>query len=320
MIDIQPPLKNLSKQIIPIFALLNNKKICGIYSSAFFSFILILIRDFYLLKYTNFSEYVFSFFYLCTLASSFSINAITLNKDFAKPITSFIFFIFSIFILFLISFSRQSVADTNFLALISVIFLWIFGAMISRIIMDVNFSFFLARSRDSIGTIFLICSLLLGINVDLSIFLSGLISFLILYLYLTLKYKRNIKKEVSLFLNKKIFSFNLKGISQFIIPNLSVFLINLWALEKTSHNHVVFYGIYSEAFSRFSIYLFQILTLASVYFTFNYQASKIVKNSALTFSGISILLYFTFSGLSEFIFLPLALVFFHYYLVFNLKT
>ena len=300
-------------------ALLNNKKIFGIYSAAFFSFLLILIRDFYLLKFTNFSEYVFSFFYLCTLASSFSINAIILNKDFARPVTSFIFLIFSFFILFFILYTRHSLADEHILLLISVIFLWIFGAMISRVVMDLNFSFFLARSRESIGTVFLICSLFLGINIDLSIFLSALISFLMLYLYLTLERKRNIKKEIPFFSDKKAFSFDLKGLVQFIIPNLSVFIINLWALEKTSHNLAVFNGIYSEAFARFSIYLFQILTLASVYFTFEFTPSKALKNLFLWLAIFFSFAYFLFSGLTEFISVPLALAFFHYYLVFNLK-
>ncbi len=299
------------------FSLLFNKKTLWVYLSALLSFISILIRDLYLINFTSHSSYIFSFFYVASFFSSFPINAIILNKQFSgfRP---HLFLILLVLIIFASSYLLGAIPlNLSVITLITVMILWISGSALSRIIMDCNHSFLLARSRETIATLILTCLLVVGVTLNFSIILSCLISFLVLLVYLIYINKSFLKnwssrRENLNFLGKDFFK-------SLLLSNLAISLMNLWALNKTNYHTFIFSGISSEVLARFSMYLFQGMSLFSLMFTFEFTPSKAVRNLFLWLAIFFLFAYFLFSGLTEFISVPLALVFFHFYLVLSLK-
>jgi hypothetical protein len=300
-----------------IFSLIISKKTFLLYFAAILSFISVLSRDIFLVKFTSHSVYIFSFFYISSLFSSFPINAIILNKKFSR-FRPHLFTIFLALIIFFVSYLTGIIPiNVSVISLIIVIILWISGAALSRNIMDLNYNFILARSRETIATLLLPCLLVMGVRINVSISLSCLISFLILVVYLISKDQSFFKNWISS--DENITFFSKDFLRVLFLSNLAVSLMTFWALHKTNQHTIVFSGIYSEVLARFSMYLFQGLTIFSVMFTLDNISGKYPKKLFLFLAIFFSFFYFLFSGLTEYVSLPLALVFFHYYIVLSLK-
>ena len=299
------------------FSLLFSKKTVWVYLAALLSFISILARDFYLINFTSHSSYIFSFFYVASLFSGFPINTIILNKKFSSS-RPYLLLISLMLIIFTASYLMRVIPfNLSVITLVTVLILWISGAVLSRIIMDCNLNFLLARSRETIATLILICLLVMGVTLNFSIFLSCLISFLVLSGYLIYKDQGSLKKWNS---RSENFKFVDKDFAKILLlSNLAITLMTLWALNKTTQQTIVFSGISSEVLARFSMYLFQGLSLLSLMFTFEYVPSKAMKKSFLWLAIFFSFAYFLYSGLTEFFSVPLALAFLHFYLILSLK-
>lgn len=306
--------KNIASKI------LSNKKLSLIYSAAAVSFIMVLVRDFYIINYTNFSKIFFSVLYISSISCSFSINAISLNSNQAKPknvlFLCFIsFFIF--YFLFRYNYDLFLSYQINFFNLYSIILFWILGSMFSRHMLEMNLNYFIARSRETFSSILFIFLIFFGMNLIASLITSVAIGTLILLVYLIISKKNYISNLLNDFTKKLIFSKKL--FINIFLANFSIILINLWALYFSSID-TYYFDISSISLARLSVYIFQIITLGSIYFSLRINLmNSIISYIKYSFYFFLVLALITLQSFMHFILFPIALSLLHYYFVHRLN-
>jgi len=295
----------------------SNKKLFFIYLAAVISFLTTLLRDFYIINYTSFSQIFFIILYITSIASSFSINAITLNSDQSRLGNILVLCFLSFFIIyFLFRYHAELLLgyQINFFYLYSIILFWIIGSMFGRHILDMNLNFFIARSREALSSIIFLFLIFFGINLFVSFLVAVAIGTLSLLVYLIINKKNYIS---NLFINfTKNLNISKILFTNILFSNLSILLIYLWALYF-SGIEAYYFDISSVTLSRLSVYLFQIITLGSVYFSLgvNLITSSLTIYIKYSFYFFLVLALITYQSIFHFIFFPIAISMLHYYFV-----
>ena len=296
---------------------LKNTNLRNIYLAGGLSFLFVLIRDFYIINYTSQSGLFFSVIYILTISCGFGINGITLSKNLAMPKNVLVISLLSILGLLVVYLFNNNIFMNSlilFFYLSSIAILWIIGAMISRNIMDSNYNYLIARSRETITTIIFILSLIIGFEFFFGFLASVFFGTFFLFVYMLSKQKNYLKTLINNFFKRtdsgRFLSKNI------LFANLAVIGINLWALSISNVN-ISYYGISSVTLARISTYIFQIVTLGTLYFSLKiYLYNNYFGFYKILFIIFGIISYISYESIYHFLFFPLTLALLHYYFIY----
>lgn len=271
------------------------------YLAAALSFFLSIIRDYVLIKYTNFSQQFFEMIYFSSWFSLIVINLIMINLKPNLSYTILACLISSFTILLLGNF--VFLFEINFLILSMLVFnFWICGNIFSRALIKNN-KIFLAKSRDTITSLFIIFLSLLGLKFY-SVTIISLFSVTLLFLIFSRQYYKDFvenKISISSFINFFL---------RVLLTNFSGLIILIWAFYTNRSDEVIF-GIDAYIVVRFSLYAYQFLIIgADIMIIFSAEVFKkkikFIKLCYISLLIISILICIFFNSISSFT-LPLLI-------------
>lgn len=254
-----------------------------IYGVALFSFICAVVRDFILVSNVERPDIFFNMLYIAGLSASLVINYIALGSG--RYDRRFVL---------LISFSSLIVVSywsyrkfENLLIMIPyqviLICLWVWGAIVARSLFTSGY-LVIGKSRELIASLFCIVLLLLNFEILSSFILSVLISVLMLKYIEQIKISSTHRLRINSDLGKPF----LKSIMELFLTNISVICAYCWAL---AYGGEVFNQQYkTDYIIRFSIYIFQAITIGASLVTFSKWKPKIsLSNISIMFFAISVL-------------------------------
>jgi hypothetical protein len=235
------------------------KRILGfVYLAAGLGFLASIIRDWTLVKYTTFSKDYFQLIYTTALSANFAINALTLRSNKPTLKTFFFYVVFSFCILFFIQLTDFRLSWDNFILASVLQFLWLIGTCLSKALLEEK-KIFIARIRDAFTSLLFMPVVLINSSFDYALIIPFLFSTLIYFILV-------INKEI------KIFSYTSNKMSLFdfflaiFITNFTNSVLLLWALY-ISRMHESFLGLDLSICVRFSLYVFQFLSLSALVLT-----------------------------------------------------
>ena len=183
--------------------------------------------------------------------------------------------------------------------------------------MERQLNFFIARSRESLSSLMFLILVISGFDIFNSLIISIIFGSLTLLIYLVFKQKKYITNLLYDF--KRKLTISKKLFVNLLLANLSVLIINLWALYYSKLDILIF-EFSSVNLARISLYIFQIITLGSIYFTLkiDYIKSSVnyIKNLFFFFFLLSLI---TIQSIFHFIFVPITVGLLHYYFIHRLN-
>ena len=224
------------------------------YSAAGLSFIISLLRDYLLIYQTNYSKEFFEIFYIVSLISTFVISAIMISSP---PTKRFLFWSLPLAMCAMFVSVKYFLLFSLNMTLLSIFMLvaWILGAIPSRSLI-VSKKIFLGRLRDAVSSFCFIILILLNfdliptiiIGVFLSLIWVGVVSWPYRSKYFSMK---KIKKKFSV------------DIYIILISNFIGSIMLIWAILMNRSDELI-YGYDSTLIVRFSMYIYQIITIGSI--------------------------------------------------------
>ena len=242
-----------------------------VYSAAFVSLAVSVARDFFILTWTQESQFFFSLVYILAIPSGLIINFITWcpGTRFGYKFWSLIFIIgFTIF-----SIAYKALGNTEVAVLLALTFLlWISGSIEAKKALVEN-AILLSRLREAFGAICLIFAILLVNDLTAArlIFLSSLGGWVFILFVRALHQTRTVVET-----NRQ--SQMPKLTASFFALNLPVIAINLWALWLTEGNWSLG-SLNGDALSRISMYWFQVFAIVCPLFASGHLKISLPKFS-----------------------------------------
>ena len=225
-----------------------------VYFTAAISFAVSITRDFFLVKYTDYSKELFELFYFTGLMSIFVINSIMIRGAPNKKSLLYSTLIFAIILCLVGNFILEFPDELLVLSLITY-FIWILGAIMSRTLISRKKIFF-GRFRETMSSLSIIVLIIFDLNFELNIIISLLVG-LFWVTFVSWKYRSLHFTNSNQNLNYKFFFITL------VLTNLSTVIMLLFAL-KINRSVGLIFGFDPIIAVRFSLYFYQLLTIGSV--------------------------------------------------------
>jgi len=250
------------------------------YIAAVISAIFGIVRDYVVLNVSDGSKEFYDLLYIGSLCSVFAINSILL--DLKPPTVRFIacLSIVSLGLLIVGWFWRPNYFNWSpayFIAICSVVIMWIFGAVASRAQMSAGFAF-TARFRDALFSAAMALQLILGISTILAFVFGVLISTVWIFWITRPQWGK-------LFLHRPVKQKLPHLFRTIILLNVGTATMLLWALHFND-SKFFFFGYTSTAIIRISMYIFQALSIGFIVISTNMPTlHPILSQWSLVFSA-----------------------------------
>ena len=265
------------------------------YGAAGVSFLASLVRDYAVINHSDQSQHFFQLLYVASIAAGFGVNAIALGSSvLEKKALGILAFVGVIVILVMTPASNNSPWVLGLLT--AVLVLWLAGAQWSRGLIERGWVFS-GRIREAIASVLLAALVLAGWGVEASFLMAvtaGSVFSWIMW--------NRVRKTGPGIGPRGSPVVNLNKLSQSIVlTNVATFSITYWALTQTSKGGEVL-GFDVPTAVRFSMYLYQVLTIGSVVLVS--LSGRLARDGHLTLLVVLAVICFAVSLLIS---LPLAL-------------
>ncbi len=265
------------------------------YGAAGVSFLASLVRDYVVINYSGQSQYFFQLLYVASIAAGFGVNAIALGSRVLGKAAIGMLALLGVIVIFVMTpASNRSPMVLGLLT--AVLFLWLAGAQWSRGLIERGWVFS-GRIREAIASFLLAVLLLAGGGVEFS-FLAAvaagtLFSWIIWHKVRTVGAGDNRHGRPVVNLNQLFQSI--------VLTNIATFSITYWALAQTGKSGEVL-GFDVSTAVRFSMYLYQVLTIGSVVLVS--MSNRLARDRHLVFLVVAAVICFAASASMS---LPVAL-------------
>ena len=227
------------------------------YGAAGVSFLASLARDYVVINFSGQSQHFFQLLYVASIAAGFGVNAIALGSKVLERTALIILALLGIIVIVVMT-PASSSSPLVFGLLSAVLLLWLAGAQWSRRLIERGWVF-TGRVREAIASILLAALVLAGWGVELSFLLA--VAAGSVFSWMMWHEVRKVGTDVARGGGSGVDMSKL--IQSIVLTNIATFSITYWALAQTSKGGEVL-GFDVSTAVRFSMYLYQVVTIGSV--------------------------------------------------------
>jgi hypothetical protein len=282
------------------------------YGAAGISFLASLLRDYVVINFTNQGKEFFQLLYVVSMAAGFGVNVIAGGGARLGRTGLAILSLLGVVVI-LVMLPLSSRTPNTVILLGCILLLWIAGAQLSRVLVERGWVFS-GRVREAIASVVLTALVLAGIGVEPSFLVSAFCGTAFsLLMWKSSPHSADSKPHGdALYEIKNLFA-------SIILTNFTTFSITYWALLQTARQGDVF-GYETHTVVRFSMYLYQVLTIGAIVLVSLRGRLIVSKVMALCITATGLLFVVSlFLPLEFSIFItPLAAAVLHYGAVFFL--
>jgi len=309
----RPAIGLLSRQVLSRVKL---RFLVAAYGAAGVSFLMSLLRDYVVINHSGQSQSFFQILYVASMAAGFGVNAIALGSGRLGRQAFAILALFGVvLIVALLPVPLRS--PMRFVLLTAILLMWIAGAYWSRGLVERGWVLS-GRIREAIASLLLAALVSVGLGVESAFVLgvaagcafAGLMWRYVLVLKATDDAKGASAPRISL---KRL-------MQNILLTNIATLAITYWALVQTGQFGEVL-GIEVSTAVRFSMYVYQVLTIGSILLVS--VTARVMQDrhvAALAFVSGGLFLAALFMPLpARLILLPLCAAALHYGVVLHLQ-
>ena len=227
------------------------------YGAAGVSFLASLLRDYAVIGFSDQHQHFFHLLYVASLAASFAVNAIALGTGALGRSALALLFVLGLGVLLVLAPPTQTPPAT-LAVLATILLLWIIGARYGRALVEHGWVFS-GRVREAIASLVLAALAVAGMAMDAAFLLSVLAGTLFSWVMWRLAALPPAAGRTQTLPRARMLAFG----RSVVMTNCVTFTMTYWALVLNAQPQRIL-GYDMPTVVRFSMYLFQILTIGSV--------------------------------------------------------